>query len=134
MKKTISNMESIIDSRDIIARIEELESLIEDNNDLAEDEREDLTDEEEELAILQKVAEEGENSPDWSYGESLISEDYFIQYIEELIDDCYEMHKEMNSSAWPWRHITIDYAAAADEAKQDYFEIDFDGQTFYIRA
>lgn len=73
-------------------------------------------------------------NPDWSYGETLLHEEYFTKYIEDLIDDCYEMPKEMHSGNWPWRHMTMDYEAAADEAKQDYFEVDFDGVTYYIRG
>lgn len=76
----------------------------------------------------------GESSPDWSYGETLIREDYFTKYIEELIDDCYEIPKEMNSGEWPWRHMTIDYEAAAEEAKQDYMELNYDGVTYFIRG
>ena len=101
---TISNMEDVIDSRDIIERIEELESERQDLVDAIEeaedalgaidcdneeeayagaeetltDAKEALTewyasDEAEELKILKALAEEGENSPDWSYGETLIS-------------------------------------------------------------
>ena len=140
---TISNQDSVIDSRDVIARIEELESALqaqyEEENPDGEDfdgwlEETKDADEQHELLALRALAEEGAESPDWSYGESLINEDYFTQYIEELIDDCYEMPKEISSGEWPWRHVTIDYAAAADEVKDDYMEVDFDGATYLIRA
>jgi hypothetical protein len=160
MSRTISNQDDVIDSRDVIARIEELEAIRDDlqttldeateadsNNEdgdleihnaviTAQEALDEWTasDEGEELATLLKLAEEGENSPDWTYGESLISESYFTKYIEELIDDCYEMPKEMDSGKWPYRHMTMDYEAAAEEAKQDYMELDFDGNTYYIRA
>lgn len=32
------------------------------------------------------------------------------------------------------RHMTLDYEAAAQEAKQDYMELDFDGVAYLIRA
>lgn len=160
MKTTISNTDNVIDSRDIIARVEELESERQDLVDALEEAEEnqnnnaegnidifdarqealealtewDASEEAEELKILQALAEEGENSPDWPHGETLIHDDYFTQYIEELINDCYEMPKEINSGDWPWRHITIDYEAAAEEAKQDYFSLDFYGETYWIRA
>lgn len=57
----------------------------------------------------------------------------FEKYIRDLIDECYEMPKEMQSGQWPYRHITIDYAAAAEEARQDYYEVDFDGVTYLCR-
>ena len=157
METTISNSDNVIDSRDIIARIEELESELQSEFDerleagttgftdfdtwlevTADSDNEsakfNYCDEAKEYLSLKALAEEGENSPDWFHCETLIHDNYFTQYIEELINDCYEMPKEMNSGAWPWRHITIDYEAAADEAKQDYFSLDFDGETYWIRA
>ncbi len=165
MVREITNTQDVIDSRDVIARIEELEderqSLVDeieeaeealgaidcDNEEEAyagaeetlEDAKEalkdwDASDEAAELKTLKTLAEDGEDSTDWSYGETLIHEDYFTKYIEELIDDCYEMPKEMKSGDWPWRHVVIDYEAAAEEAKQDYFTVDFDGATYWIRA
>ena len=123
MSNQIDNTQDIIDSRDIIARIEELEGIEEPNAEEAQ-----------ELAILLKVQEQAEDYSDWKYGEALIRESYFTDYIKELIDDCYELPKEFNSGAWPWRHMTLDYEAAADEAKDDYTWIDFDGVTYLIRS
>ena len=126
MKTTISNTDNVIDSRDIIARIEELESELQSefeerveagttehtdfetwvevtadsDNEAAEF---NYCGEASEYLALKSLAEEGENSPDWPHGETLIHEDYFTKYIEELIDDCYEMPKEMKSGDWPWR-------------------------------
>lgn len=91
-------------------------------------------DEQNELDALKALAEEASDSPDWNYGEALIREDAFTNYIEELINDCYEMPKEMNSGDWPYRHMSIDYDAAAEEAKADYMEVDFGGETYLIRA
>ncbi len=171
--KTISNTDSVIDSRDIIKRIDDLTGDFQDLVDAIESaetdaEREtafadlatwlighteiapDLealdgitfddvsdwaeSDDAHELRVLLALADEADCSPDWSYGETLIHEDYFTEYIEGLINDCYEPPKEFNSGDWPWRHMTIDYEAAADEAKQDYTEVTFDGQTYYIRG
>jgi hypothetical protein len=44
------------------------------------------------------------------------------------------MPKEMNSGQWPYRHMTIDYEAAANEAEQDYMTVDFDGVEYLIRC
>jgi len=40
----------------------------------------------------------------------------------------------MTSGDWPWRHMSIDYEAAADEAKSDYTEINAGGETYWIRV
>jgi hypothetical protein len=146
---TISNTDDVIDSRDVIARIEELRDTLEalreefdsnpanDGVDFANWSRNQTamtSAEVDELAALEKLAEEASGSPDWTYGESLIRESYFTDYIEQLIDDCYEMPKELNSGEWPWRHVTVDYEAAAEEAKADYIDCDFDGVTYLIRG
>ena len=123
MSNKIDNTQDIIDSRDIIARIEELEGIENQGSEEAQ-----------ELAILLKVQEQAEDCADYQYGEVLIRESYFTDYIKELIDDCYELPKEFNSGAWPWRHMTLDYEAAADEAQCDYTWIDFDGVDYLIRS
>ena len=135
MVKTIDNSADVLDSRDIIARIEELE-----------DERADLTDrmEEEdvaaelsqwdadngdELKALKKLAENGEGSADWTHGETLIRESYFEDYARELAEDIGAVKAD---ATWPCQYI--DWEAAADALKQDYTECDFDGVTYLIRA
>lgn len=121
--KTIDNTMDVIDSRDIIARIEFL----------TDTECEDMgADELSELAILRAIAKESEGCADWEHGEALIRESYFTDSIKGLIQDCYPMPKEFGSRDWPWRHIKIDYAGAADEAMSDYIEVDFDGVAYLI--
>lgn len=123
MTNQIDNTQDVIDSREIIDRIEELEGIENQGSEEAQ-----------ELAILLKVQEQAEDCADYQYGEVLIRESYFTDYIKELIDDCDELPKEFNSGAWPWRHMTLDYESAADEAKDDYTHIDFDGVTYLIRS
>ena len=122
MTSPIDNTQDVIDSREIIDRIEELEGIENPSSEEAQ-----------ELAILLKVQEQADGYSDWEYGEALIRESYFTDYIKELIADCYELPKEFNSGAWPWRHMTLDYQAAADEAEYDYTRVDFDGVTYLIR-
>lgn len=106
---TISNTDNTIDSRDIIARIKELE------------------DDAEELRILTELAEECETlASDWQYGETLIHRDYFETYMDEMIEDCYTLPKDMPS----WMSIKLDYVAL----EQDYSSVDFDGQEYLIRS
>ena len=127
---TIMNDQDIIDSRDIIDRIEELKELIE-----GEGCEDACTEYKLELAMLEDLAKQGESeSSDWVHGETLIRRSYFVDYTEELINDCYEMPKQMHSGDWPFRHITIDYEAAAKELEQDYSSIDFDGVEYLIRS
>jgi|SRR5687768_18306140 len=122
----ISNSDDVIDSRDVLERIEEL-SHLEADESLEGDESEEY------IALLKLQEEAEQYADDWLYGAQLIRDDYFTTHIEELINDCYEMPKEFKSGEWPYRHITIDYEAAAEEAKQDYTSVEFDGVTYWVR-
>lgn len=127
MKREINNSQDVMDSRDIIARIDELESMVNDNNDLPDDEREDLSEEETELAALKALADEADGSPDWPYGEVLIRESYWVDYVKELLEDTGDLPKDL-----PW-YIEIDWDTTANNIAVDYSQVDFDGVTYYIR-
>jgi len=136
--KAISNDQDVIDSRDIIARIEELEADIENIDDMPEGDMLKNTVEGDEmraeLKVLKSVADECEGCGDWKYGETLIRDSYFTDYTEQLIDDCYELPKEFKSGKWPFSHMKIDFEAAAEELKSDYMSVEFDGVTYWMRA
>ena len=115
----------VTDSRDIIARIERVESDLEQ----ARVDGDDTTDLEVELKALQAFAEEAsEYAPDWHYGETIIHADYFVAYAEQLADEIGAINKKAE-----WPHTHIDWEAAADELKMDYSDVEFDGVTYYIR-
>jgi hypothetical protein len=147
MTNQITSGEDIINTRDLIARIEDLEStkeaLEEDvENATTQDEVLEATkalhdfaeDEGAELKLLLKLASDCESLPDYHHGETLIRESYFTDYITQLIDDCYEMPKELATGRWPYNHIEVNYERAAEEAKSDYTCIEFDGVTYYARG
>lgn len=134
----ISNSEDVIDSRDVIARIDQLKDELEDAgvsfdletdklNDAANER--DMTAELEEWEALTKLAEQGEQyAPDWQYGETLIRDSYFREYAEELAEDIGAINAE---TTWP--NNCIDWERAARELRVDYTAIDFDGVTYWIR-
>lgn len=134
--------EDIIDSRDIMERKEELEARVEEEREKLPEFRSHeaiflaLTEDEiKEMEALQTLCEQASSSPDWNYGETLIRESYFEEYIEQLIDDCYpEVSKALSSGEWPMRHLKLDIEDAAREAQVDYFEVEFNGSTYLIRA
>lgn len=129
MSNTITNEDRIIDSRDVIARVEELVARAND---------EDLglsADEAAELEALDALAEAAHSAPDWEYGESLIHVDYFTDYIKSLITGCYpEVADALDKNIWPFRHMEMNYEEAADEAKIDYMSVYFDGVEYLILA
>lgn len=125
------DFKDVVDTRDIIVRIEELSEFKEDCIDSGDT---FPIEDSEELAFLLAIQDEADCSPDYIYGESLISEDYFTDYIQALIEDCYELPEGLNTGRWPFNHMQMDYEAAAEEAKQDYIEFSVDGYSFLIRV
>lgn len=149
MSNPISNSDDIIDSRDVIARIEELEDertmFAEDAEHEAVESGEskedaaiagitayaewDESDNGQELAALESLAAEAEGyAPDWNHGESLIRDSWFQTYAEELADDIGAIDR---NAKWPCNHIN--WKQAAEELQQDYTSVDFDGVTYWIR-
>lgn len=126
----IDNTQDIIDSRDVIERIEELEADLEGFEDKSGNEYDDLS---QELEALKALQEQADSSPDWIHGETLIRRSYFEQYIADLIDDCYDLNITTKNE-WPYRHLKLDIEAAAEEAEQDYTEVTFGGVEYLIRA
>lgn len=127
-----TNMDNIIDSRDVIARIDDLELLGAASGDefINGDTSELDPEEAEELAALRSLAEQGEGYvPDWQYGETLIRDDYFEDYARELAEDIGAIDRE---AGWP--AYCIDWERAANDLRIDYTELTFDGVTYWARA
>lgn len=120
MKHEISNQDDVIDSRDIESRIEELEAELEDSELSAEDY--------EELQTLRALAKDGEEySPDWNYGSTLIRDSYFVDYVQEMLEDCGDIPKDLP------HYIHIDWESTARDVRVDYTPIEFDGVTYWVR-
>ena len=150
----ISNSDDTIDSRDVIARIEELESERSDLSDALDEaveasNTEEASDPEElqqaiddakhdlqewdndnkaELDALKALADEAEGyASDWNHGEQLIRESYFTEYAQELCEEIGDVPRDLP------HYIEIDWEATARNIKPDYTEVSFDGVTYLIR-
>ncbi len=126
----ISNTADIIDSRDVIARIEQLESDRESVEEEGKRGRLKEWDDEygAELAALKALADEAEGyAPDWHHGAALIRDSYFTTYAQDVADDL----GVCNGTEWPL--TCIDWDQAARELQMDYTAVDFDGVTYWIR-
>lgn len=93
------------------------------------DEATNMSDEAVELLALRSLAADAEGyAEDWRYGTTLIRESEFEDYAREFAEDCGFINRDMK---WPCNHI--DWKQAADELKQDYTEVDFDGVAYLVR-
>lgn len=127
----------IIDSRNVIERIGE---LTEEWGQATGDRFADYTlssddyavglseDDAEELAALIAFRDEiADYLPDWQYGETLIRDDYFTEYVEELLKDIGYLPVDL--PLW----IVIDWEETADNVKVDYTSAELNGVTYWGR-
>jgi hypothetical protein len=122
MAREITNFDDIIDSRDVIERIRELEDELE-NPGLDQEDREA------ELSKLRELADQCSGYGDWDYGSTLIRDSYFGDYAMELADDIGAIDA---NATWPVN--CIDWDQAARELQMDYTSAEFDGVTYWLRS
>ena len=152
---TFDKYDDIIDSRDVISRIEELEAERDALDKTVEEMDADYNrasygedgtehdaliqarkalkewddDNDAELAALQALADEASGyAADWRHGEALIRDSYFKDYAMELAEDIGAVDR---NAQWP--NTCIDWDQAARELQMDYTAVDFDGVTYWIR-
>lgn len=116
----------IIDTRDLLDRMEEILSELQDNLEILEaTERSDL---QEELQAIQTVKDEvdGYAGDTFQYGVQLVAEEDFPTYIQELLEDCGDVPK------LPW-YVEVDWDATAENLRVDYTEVVFQGTTYLFR-
>lgn len=152
--REVSNNEDVVDSRNIITRIEELRDEISAEAEVDDKEAEilnewlddpdgeypelpegspTLTDAIRELCDEYRILKELEDdakgyASDWESGETLIRDSYWVEYCEELCKDIGDLPKEIPS------YIEIDWEKTAENIKQDYTELNWDGVAYYIRC
>lgn len=152
----IDNRQDCLDVRDIIARIEELESEKETaleaagetyDNDLSEAERTAQSRPEfqiehwethdpgaaDELKALAALLDDlkgcgGDEQwrGDW-YPITLIRRSYFVDYCQELVSDIGDLPKDIPG------YLAIDWDKTADNLEMDYSTVDFDGVEYLYR-
>ncbi len=126
----ISSNEDVLDVRDIIARVEELEGEQEDGGEAwAEENQDDAA----ELATLSSLLSDlkgyGEDEQ-WRgawYPITLIRDDYFEDYARDLVQDIGDLPNGIPS------YIEIDWEATADNLRVDYTSCEFEGVTYWFR-
>ena len=71
---------------------------------------------------------EDEIGSEFDFGVTLIPEDDFTDYVEDLLKGCEYISDDFPS----W--IEIDWEATAENVKQDYSELEYEGETYFYRA
>lgn len=141
---------TVFDSRDLIEYKEELEQgLIDSYNDFIKEthngEKEEayciddldmdlvrqyFQEDYEDYVNVRDFCEELEGYGDFQHGETIIHEDYFTEYCEELCEDIGHVSRDL-----PWYIANhIDWDGVASEIKQDYIEVEFEGSSYFMRA
>ncbi len=131
MTYELNNTDDVIDVRDMIARVEELEDERDSDADAAEF---DNTPEGAELiallavlADLQGMGGDEQWRGDW-YPITLIRDTYFKDYAQELAE---ETGAIPDNATWPC--TCIDWDQAARELQYDYSGVEIDGITYWTR-
>lgn len=115
----ITGGEDILDPRDIAER---LKYLTRERDELESSQLEEFL--EDEIDALQEVVDE-------DIDDTLVHEDYFQEYAEELAVDIGAIDRRQRNH---WPYTCIDWEQAAEELKQDYSVIDIRGGTYYYRS
>lgn len=136
---SISNSDDLIDVRDVIERVEQLQAIREPGpvpEGILEDEDYE-TDQDSlfaELSTLEGLLDDlkgngGDHqwNGDW-YPVTLIRDTYFEDYAQQLAEDIGAVPSDYS---WPASHI--DWEAAADALQMDYTSVEFDGITYWTR-
>ena len=130
-----TNNNDIIDSRNIIARIDELvDEMTEAGLDLPDQlklRNEGFPPPNETVAewLILRDLEEECNYGDWQYGATLIRDSYFKDYAMDLADSIGAINRDLS---WPCDYI--DWSHATDDLKMDYTSVDFDGVEYWLRS
>ena len=138
-------MSNYLDTRDLAKRMDELEELEtaladvkealadadpdEDNVALHEDIDRAVEDfGEAEIAELAELREIKNYVSDWRCGETLIPEEDFVSYCQDLLEDIGVLPKDL-----PY-YLVIDMEATAENLKADFVEVEYLGNTYLVRS
>jgi hypothetical protein len=104
----------VVNSLDIINRIEELECGTNVPDEIAE------------LAALKKFQKEYDYVDEWNYGAEFIAEHYFTEYVKDMLEGCGTIPRDLPD------YVAIDWEETADNLKCDYADAEFNGVSYYV--
>ena len=131
--------DEVLDSREIIERIDELQAEFIDATDSNHDDYAMSEDDwayglgaegAAELVALMALREDADSLADWEHGETLIHEDYFPQAMKELCEDVGHLPADLPE----WIKDNIDWDGVADDLCANYTGFQFRGSTYWARS
>ena len=135
MARDISSSDDTIDVRDVIERVEELREMAEAENWNTDQDSEDYdpSPDQEELITLERVMDDLKGNggdEQWEgawYPGNLIRETYFVDAMQELVQDIGDLPRDIPS------YLEIDWEKTAENLRADYSSVEFDGVTYWYR-
>ena len=109
--ENITAYDNVINSRDIIERIEELQADCD------------------ELTELLALTAQCSDIDDWDDGVDLIRDTHFEAYARDLAEEC-----GLIPAATKWPLTCIDWKQAASELQMDYTSVTFAGTDYWVRS
>lgn len=128
----------IVGRRDIEDRLwhldQERDELLDETCENLTEEQDEDTVREETALIWEKQTPEGEEwrtltdvLEEMGSADYLIADDHFSDHVEEMLKDCGDIPRDL-----PW-YVEIDWEATADNIRQDYSTLTWDGHTYLYR-
>jgi hypothetical protein len=118
-----------IDSRDIIEELNELEQELIDHIENGGTEENFDKNDMEDLEILRSWNDLGDDINDWDYGVQLIHDNYFQEYVEQLVEDIGDIPDDLPY----YIKSNIDWKGVAEAIQQDYTPIELSYETYWVR-
>ena len=142
LKDTLEDLENAKDRMDeieeyLIGLEDELDGLVSENSeeDTIESIREEIIELKEEYDDIEldfdheeydELCEMRDEISEWQYGVTLIPEEDFVDYVQELLEDCGVVDSEI-----PW-YVVIDWESTADNVRTDYSIVTYQGEDYYF--
>jgi len=108
--------------------IEEAQNFMDQKGDDRDDAATDLHEwQEENQEELDELTSLSEEISEWQDGATLIPEDEFTEYCQELLEDTGDLPKDIP------HYIVIDWEATANNLRVDYTEVEYQGTTYLVK-
>lgn len=88
----------------------------------------EIDDDSDEYFALKALIEQADGYGDWNGGETLIHEDKFVEYIQEWAYDTGRVERDSTVANY------MDWDKYAADMEGDYMDVEFDGNSYKMRA